>query len=165
LQTAALRGYAGRCDEEPFAVPRPLRLAQVFERDAALAGWSQRHREEARLTAAVRAQLPRPLAPQVRVAASDSKSIELAAGAGAVAAILRQRAPDLLAALRREGWDFTELRVRVQVRGLVVSPVKTSENQRDATGARPLFELSERLSDGPLRAALTRWSRRARGRS
>jgi hypothetical protein len=146
-------------------LPRPLPLAQVLERDATLAEWSRRHRLEARLTAAIRAHLPRPVAPQVRVAAAASQCLELAAGAGAVAAVLRQRAPDLLAALRREGWDFTEIRVRVQVIQMAEQPVKSTGNQRDATGARPLFDLAERLTEGPLRRSLSRWSRRARGRS
>src|ERR1043165_8835351 len=35
---------------ESVALPRPLPLAQVLERDASLAGWSERARFEARLT-------------------------------------------------------------------------------------------------------------------
>jgi hypothetical protein len=136
----------------------------VIERDATLGSYAQRQQLEARLTAALRAHLPRPVAPLVRVAGSDSRCLELAASGGAVAATLRQRTPDLLAALRREGWDFTEIRVRVQVRGLVTAPVKASKNQRDASGASTLFALGERLPEGPLRRSLARWSRRARGR-
>lgn len=145
-------------------MPRPLPLARVLERDAALAGWSQRARVEAHLTTLLRAQLPRAVGPHVRVAGTDAKCLELAAGAGAIAATLRQRAPDLLAALRREGLDFTEIRVRVQVRGITGTAVKNPANQRDASAARPLFELAERLPEGALRRSLIRWSRRARGR-
>ena len=145
-------------------MPRPASLAQVIERDATLARYAQRQQLEARLTAAVRAHLPRPVAPLVRVSGSESRCVELAASGGAVAATLRQRAPDLLAALRREGWDFTEIRVRVQVRGLAVPPVKTSGNQRDASGAATLFALGGALSEGPLKRSLARWSRRAKGR-
>ena len=159
------RPYAGRSDEESCLLARPLPLTQVLERDATLADWSKRHRLEARLTAAVRACLPRPVAPQVRVAAAETHCLELAAGAGAIAAIVRQRVPDLLSALRREGWDFTEIRVRVQVNRTAEPPVKSTENQRDASGARPLFDLADRLPDGALRQSLARWSRRARGRS
>jgi hypothetical protein len=145
-------------------VPRPMPLAQVIDRDAALASWSERARIEARLTALLRTRLPRAIAPHVRVAGTDAKCLELAAGAGAIAATLRQRAPDLLAALRREGWDFTEIRVRVQVRGITGTATKNPLNQRDASTASALFELAGRLPEGPLRDSLTRWSRRVRGR-
>jgi hypothetical protein len=100
----------------------------------------------------------------VRVSSTAAGCLELAASSGAIAAAVRQRTPELLAALRREGWDFTEVRVRVQVRGLPASPVKAAANHRDASGATALFDLSGKLADGPLRAAIARWSRRARGR-
>jgi hypothetical protein len=145
-------------------VPRPRLLAKILAADSTLAAWSNRQRLEARLTSAVRSHLPRPVAAQVRAFAADARCLELAAGAGAIAASLRQRVPDLLAALRREGWDFTEIRVRVQVRSSIPAPVKTSENHRDASSAQSLFELAGQLPDGPLRQSLARWSRRARGR-
>ena len=145
-------------------MPRPLPLAQILAADSTLAAWSERQRAEARLTAAVRAHLPRPIAPQVRAIVADARCLELATGAGAIAATMRQRVPDLLAALRHEGWDFTEIRVRVQVRGTREQPVKSTANQRDANAAGSLFDLAADLPDGPLRRSLTRWSRRARGR-
>ena len=145
-------------------MPRPQPLAQVLAKDATLSAWSERQRLEARLTAAVRSHLPRPVGAQLRAVAADARCLELVTGAGAVAATVRQRLPDLLAALRREGWDFTELRVRVQVRGTAGAAVKSTGNQRDASGAAPLFDLAGRLPDGPLRRSLARWSRRARGR-
>jgi len=146
-------------------LPRPKPFTQVLASDATLAAWSERQRLEARLTAAVRDHLPRPVGAQVRAVAADARCLELATGAGAIAATVRQRGPDLLAALRREGWDFTEIRVRVQVGRTAEPPVKSTGNQRDASEARPLFDLAERLPDGDLRRSLTRWSRRARGRS
>ena len=145
-------------------MPRPLPLSKVLAADGTLAAWSERHRLEARLTAAVRDLLPRPVAAQVRAIAADARCLELTTGAGAIAATLRQRVPDLLAALRREGWDFTEIRVRVQVRVTPPRPVNSTENQRDASSAGPLFDLAGRLAEGPLRRSLLRWSRRARGR-
>ena len=90
--------------------------------------------------------------------------LELAASAGAIAATLRQRAPDLRAALARDGCDFTEIRVRVQVAGMTGSAQKPVPRQWDSARAAPLFELADGLADGPLKAALARWSRRARGR-
>ena len=145
-------------------MPRPKPLTAVLASDATLAAWSERQRLEARLTAAVRDHLPRPVGAQVRAIAADARCLELATGAGAIAATVRQRGPDLLAALRREGWDFTEIRVRVQVRANPGQPVKSTANQRDASAAGALFELAGRLRDGPLRRSLTRWSRKTRGR-
>jgi hypothetical protein len=147
-----------------FAVPRPTSLARILDRDATLSVWADRHRHELRLTAALRDHLPRPVAAQVRVSSTAAGILTLAGSSGAIAAAVRQRTPELLAALRREGWDFTEIKVRVQVRGLVDPPVKTAGNQRDARGADALFDLSATLAEGPLRASIQRWSRRARGR-
>ena len=145
-------------------MPRPTPLAKVLDRDATLSAWADRHREELRLTAALRDHLPRPVAAQARVSSASSGVLTLSGSSGAIAAAVRQRTPELLAALRREGWDFTEIKVRVQVRGLAGPPVKSAGNQRDASGARALFDLSGGLPDGPLKASIERWSRRARGR-
>ena len=159
-----MRPYAGRYDEEALLLPRPLPLAQVLERDATLADWSRRHRLEARLTAAIRALLPRAVGPQIRVSATGGQCLELAAGAGAIAAVVRQRAPDLLAALRREGWDFTEIRIRVQVRAAERSAEKRFSNQVDVSKLHPLFRLADTLGDSPLKQSLERWRRRVQGR-
>ncbi len=90
--------------------------------------------------------------------------LELAASAGAIAATLRQRAPQLRESLAREGFDFAEVRVRVQVAGAGSIQRKAALRQWDTADAAPLFALADRLPDGPLKAALARWSRRARGR-
>ncbi len=145
-------------------MPRPTPIATILDRDVTLSAWAERHRLELRLTATLRDHLPRPVAMQVRVSSTAAGCLELAASGGAIAAAVRQRAPELLAALQREGWDFTEIRVRVQVRGLPVPAAKPAANHRDAAGAAALFDLSGRLADGPLRDALARWSRRTRGR-
>jgi hypothetical protein len=138
-------------------------LARVLENDTDLARWTARHREEVALTRLVRAHLPRPLGERVRVSDARSQVLELAAGAGAIAAALRQRAPELRAALAREGHAFVEIRVRVDVAGSIASAAapKRPWDSRDAT---PLFDLADRLPAGPLQHAIRRWSRRARGR-
>jgi hypothetical protein len=145
-------------------VPRPAPLARILADDPTLAGWVERQRTCETLAARVRPELPRALARLVRVTGYADGRLELAAHAGAVAAAVRQRGPAILATLRREGWDFTEIRVRVQVGGAALEPGKSAGNQRDMTGAQALFGLAARLPAGPLQAALARWSRRARGR-
>ena len=115
---------------------------------------------EFRLTAAVRRLLPRALADRVRVAEAATPTLTLAVPAGAVAAVVRQRSPDLLAGLRREGWDFTEFVVRVQVGTTVPSQPKTKMNQLHRVNPQPLRQLAGALPEGPLRAAVQRLARR-----
>jgi hypothetical protein len=147
---------------KPFPKPRPL--ASVLETESEFADWSTRHRDELALTRLLRRHLPRPIADRVRVTDARGGVLELAANAGAIAATLRQRAPALRAALARDGCEFTEIRVRVQVAGIRAPQGKESVRQWDSADASPLFQLADRLADGPLKAALARWSRRARGR-
>lgn len=144
--------------------PNHRTLAGVLQSEPDLAGWAARHRREAELTLLVRKHLPRPIAERVRVTGAREGALELAAGSGAIAAALRQRAPDLRLSLARDGCDFTEIRVRVQVGSNANVRDKTIKHQWDSREAAPLFALADRLADGPLKAAITRWSRRARGR-
>jgi hypothetical protein len=81
-----------------------------------LATWNARRSREETLTRIIQRHLPRPLAAYVRVADADGAVLGLAVGAGAIAAIVRQRIPDLLGVLRSDGWEFTGIRWRVQVR-------------------------------------------------
>lgn len=160
---------AGRCDAElrPMAIRRPPAhrpLARVLESDPQLADWTARQRREATLTRLVRKHLPRPVAERVSVTALGPRLLELGAGGGAVAAAVRQRLPDLRAALAREGVDVAEIRVRVQVVTTRPGPGPVPRRTLDSRAAAPLFDLADRLSSGPLKDALSRWSRRARGR-
>ncbi len=148
-------------------MPKPTALRpidRVLESDAQLRTWTERHRREAALTQLLTKHLPRPIADRVRVTDTRGGVLELAATAGAIAAVLRQRAPDLRAALSRNGWDFTDIRVRVLVAGRSSPSQKIDKRQWDSASAAPLFDLAEQLPEGPLRSALARWSRRARGR-
>jgi len=139
-------------------------LSRIFADDARIAGWTARRHEEAAVAAVVRRELPRPLAERIRVTGARDSTVEITVSSGAVAASVRQRSSDLAAALRREGWDFTEIRIRVQVANWPGAVEKPVSRQLDAEASR-LFDLAERLPGGPLRDALDRWSRRARGRS
>ncbi len=144
--------------------PNHRTRAGVLQSEPDLAGWTARRRREAELTLLVRKHLPRPIAERVRVTGTREGVLELAAGSGAIAAALRQRAPDLRLSLARDGCDFTEIRVRVQVGPNPDARDKTTKHQWDSREAAPLFALADRLADGPLKAAIVRWSRRARGR-
>jgi Dna[CI] antecedent, DciA len=139
-------------------------LGRILETDAQIAQWTSRHRDEAALTRLVRKHLPRPIGERIRVCDARNGVLELAASAGAIAAALRQRAPDLRAALAREGHPFAEVRVRVRIAGSTIASTDAPKRALDSRAAAPLFDLAERLPDGPLQHALRRWSRRARGR-
>jgi hypothetical protein len=112
----------------------------------------------------VRRHLPRALAERVRAAGVHDGVLELMASGGAIAAALRQRATALPEALRREGIPVTSVRVRVAITTSAAPPERPPGRTLDVAAAAPLFELAARLPSGPLRDALARWSRRARGR-
>lgn len=138
--------------------PRPL--SRILAVDAQIGAWHERMERESRLTTAVRRMLPRALADRVRVAEAETPILKLAVPAGAVAAVVRQRSPDLLAGLRREGWNFTQLEVRVQVGATRASSQKLPSNQVSRPDSRPLRRLADELPPGPLREALLKLARR-----
>ena len=141
-------------------MPLPQPLSRVLAADANVAGWDARRRREDTLTALVRRHLPRPLADRVRV--TDARSAELALGCdgGAVAALVRQRTPELLAALADSGCEFTGIRVRVQVKSAPILPPKLARNQPDRASLRPLAGLARALPESALRTSLERLLRR-----
>jgi hypothetical protein len=143
------------------AKPNLLRpLSRILAADTQIGAWHERMQRESRLTAAVRRLLPRALADRVRVAEAEPPVLKLAVPAGAVAAVVRQRSPDLLAGLRREGWDFTQFEVRVQVGTGVPSYMKVDKNQLNRVNPAPLRQLASRLPPGPLRDAVQRLARK-----
>jgi len=141
--------------------PQPLK--RILDDDPALAGWVARLRREEAIAEQLRRHLPRPLASRVRVADAGGPQLHLAVDAGAIAAVVRQRTPDLLAALKRNGLEFTGIRIGVQVRPAPLAPKKIDMNQPDRESLRPLAGLARRLPAGPLKSALERFLRRVGG--
>jgi len=139
-------------------------LARIVGADAQLASWNDRRLREEALSRAVRRMLPRPVAERVFVADGQGETLELSTSSGAVATVVRQRAPDLLAALQREGCKFIRIRVRVQPRSTPPEPEKALARQWDGKSARPLEALAAGLPAGPLKAALGRLLRRGGSR-
>ncbi|MDR2711184.1 MAG: DUF721 domain-containing protein, partial [Burkholderiales bacterium] len=97
-------------------------LARVIETEPQLAAWLRRYQMEAALTRAVRARLPRLIANQVRVTDLKGRELELTVPSGALATAIRQRVPELLAALVSLSHDFNGIRVRVQPLAAIKSP-------------------------------------------
>ena len=145
-----------------MAKPNPLQpLARILATDAQIAAWHDRMQRETRLTTAVRRLLPRALADRVRVADAATDRLILAVPAGAIAAVIRQRLPDLLAGLRREGLNFTQIEVRVQVKTYPGPEPKKATNQAPRPNSAPLRALADDLPAGPLRDAVARLARRS----
>jgi len=140
-------------------------LARIVDADAQLASWNDRRRHEEALLRTLRRMLPRPVAERVFIADSQGDTLELSTSSGAVAAVVRQRAPDLLAALQREDCKFIRIRLRVQPRSTPPGPAKGLPRQWDSEMSRPLEGLAAGLPAGPLKAALGRLLRRSGSRS
>jgi hypothetical protein len=138
----------------------PQPLSRILDADPALAGWAARQRREAALAKLLQRHLPRQLADRVRVADAGGSELQLVADAGAIAAIVRLRAPALVVMLRQNGWEFTGIRVRVQVRTPLATPRKIDMNQPDIQSLRGLAGLARSLPDGALKSALARLLRR-----
>jgi hypothetical protein len=139
--------------------PRPNRLvplARVFASDAHLKAWSDRRAHEEALLRALRRQLPRPVGERVSIADGQGSTLELFVTTGAIASVVRQHAPELIAALQRDGWEFSGIRLRVQPRNHAGSIAKVVPRQWDRTSTRPLVVLEASLPHGPLKAALGR---------
>jgi hypothetical protein len=143
--------------------PRPsplVPLARILESDAHLKAWSDRRAREEALLRAVRRQLPRPVGERVSIADGEGSTLELCASTGAIASVVRQHGPELVAALRRDGWQFSGIRLRVQPRSDAWAPPKNVPRQWDSASARPLRALAAGLGDGPLKSALARLLRK-----
>lgn len=135
-------------------------LSRILAGDEQIALWHERMQRESKLTTAVRRMLPRALADRVRVAEAAPPMLKLAVPAGAVAAVVRQRSPDILAGLRREGLHFTQIEVRVQVVTEPQAPPKNLINQANRVNSAPLRALARELPAGALREAVQKLARR-----
>jgi hypothetical protein len=144
---------------KPLPPGRPL--ARVLADDPLLAAWNRRRREETRVTRAVHAALPRPLAAHVAAWLPSPDQLDLVASTGTIAAALRQRLPAVRAALGSEGMEFREVRVRVQPASVRQVERKILPRQWDSTQKAALEGLAGTLPDGPLKAAVALWLKRS----
>jgi hypothetical protein len=137
------------------------RLHQIIAGESAMAEPLRRRQRETALEQRIKKALPRSLATCVAVADARSPELTLLASSGAAAALLRQRAPDLLRALADEGCEFTGIRVRVQARSTLPKAEKHHPKQIDARASAHLLATAEELGDSPLAFALRRLARHA----
>jgi hypothetical protein len=140
--------------------PDPLTpLRRVLESDPQFRAWNERRQREEALLRAVRKLLPRPVAERIQVHDAGGGTLHLVTTAGAIASVVRQRGPDLMAALARDGWQFSRIAVRVQPPLMPLSLEKGLPRQWDSASRRPVARLAAELPPGPLKTALTRFLR------
>ncbi|HTP48666.1 MAG TPA: DciA family protein [Casimicrobiaceae bacterium] len=140
---------------------RPLR--QILVGEAALSRWTERRQREHALLQLVQRELPKTLTPHVGAVVAGAQELTLIATSGAAAALLRQHAPTLLAALQHGGCKFTVIRIRVQARSAPPRPAKALPKQIDRDTAARLTAAARKLEDPALREALLRLAGRSAG--
>ncbi len=107
---------------------------------------------------AIQTVLPLVLRQGCKVARIDRHHITLAVPSAAFASKLRQLAPRILQHLKDNGWNLTELSVRVQG-ALHKTPTKTAQRNvmpLDDTALAAFDTLRQELAPGPLADAITR---------
>jgi hypothetical protein len=107
---------------------------------------------------------PSSLIRYSRVLQLERQILTLAAYNGAIAAKLRQLAPELTRALQNRGCEVTGIQVRVQV--TQTAPESTAKRPvLSATGRKRLTELAVELPDSPLKNALQRLAQKSEKKS
>ena len=132
------------------------RLHLILKGETTFDDLLRRQRRESELQERIHRALPPALAKHVAVIDARSAELELIAASGAAAALLRQRAPELQAALAREGFEFTGIRVRVQARPASESARKSVKKQLDTDSAATILSLAGTLGESSLAEALRR---------
>ena len=103
---------------------------------------------------------PTSLRRYSRVLQLEQQILTLAANNGAIAAKLRQLAPELTRQLQNRGCEITGIQVRVQVT-LPAAEHTPAPATLSATGRKRLSELAVELPDSPLKNALQRLAKKA----
>ena len=104
--------------------------------------------------------LPANLRSVSRVGAINGDELRLFADSGAAATRLRLLAPTLLAEFRSKGWQFSSIRVAVQVRTDTPMRPRLTARSVDSDGKRALAALADALPESPLQQAVRRLSKR-----
>jgi hypothetical protein len=105
-----------------------------------------------------RRAVPTSLLRASHVRQLDRQTLILAADNAAIAAKLRQLAPQLVQQLRQMGVEVTGIQVRVQVG----TPAQRSAPRRRSLGSagrQQMASLADSLPDSPLKSAIKRFSR------
>ena len=135
-------------------------LRDLFSAEAQLAALIDRRRQEIAVLDRLRGMLPPAVARQTGVADATRPELVLATTTGAVATLVRHRAPELLEGLAREGWKFTGIRVKVQAAGISRHISKVYARKMDGRSVAALRAGAKDVRDPALAAALRRLAER-----
>ena len=134
----------------------PRRIQRIVTDDPALAALWDRTKPLRELQKLYAACVPPYLRSTSRVGTVVGDELKLFADSGAAATRLRLLAPGLLAEFRSKGWQFSAIRVAVQVRPRTEAPPGTPRDSPGASGKKSLQKLADTLPESPLQAAIGR---------
>jgi hypothetical protein len=134
----------------------PRRMQRIVTEDPALAALWDRTKPLRELQKLYATCVPPYLRTASRVGSVAGDELKLFADSGAAATRLRLLAPGLLAEFRGRGWQFSAIRVAVQVRSRPDTALLSPRKSLDPRGQQALQRLAEELPESPLRAAITR---------
>lgn len=103
---------------------------------------------------------PASLIRYSRVLQLEGKILTLGANNGAIAAKLRQLAPELTSQFQNRGCEVTGIQVKVQVT-LPAAESKVTPPALSPAGRKRLIKLAEELPDSPLKNALQRLAKKS----
>jgi hypothetical protein len=136
------------------------KLERIVNDDPALAVLWNHTRPLRELQKLYATLVPPYLRSASRVGTVAREELKLFADSGAVATRLRLLAPDLLLEFRAKGWQFSAIRVGVQVRIQPQAPLKTSRAPLDDKAKRALQRAADGIGESPLKDALQRLAKR-----
>ena len=134
----------------------PRKLHRIVGDDPVLSNLWDRTRPLRELQEVYLHSVPANLRSVSRVGALNEGVLKLFADTGAAATRLRLHVPDLLAEFRSKGWQFSAIRVAVQVRTDSRAANPPTRKVVDVEGQEALARLAEQLPDSPLKDAVTR---------
>lgn len=98
----------------PQATPNAMHIEDALGRNASLARLKQQLRDSQSRFEAIRPFLPATLASYTKPGPVDAQGWSLLVANASVAAKLRQLQPRLEQALKAQGWQVSDIRVKVQ---------------------------------------------------
>ena len=134
----------------------PRRIQRIVVDDPTLAALWDRTKPLRALQQLYTTFVPPYLRNSSRVGSVTADELKLFADSGAAATRLRLLAPELLAEFRSKGWQFSAIRVAVQVRSRAEPAKGSSRKSLDSRGQQSLQKLADQLPESPLQAAVSR---------
>ncbi len=146
-------------DSHLFNIAVSQRLSSFFTGNAALRDLARKSRKLAALDQLFRDAIPPSLARASRVIGVEEQVLKIGADNSAIAAKLRQLAPQILLRLQESNAEVTGILIKVQVGHPPQGPQREAPALSE-TGAREIAELASTLENSPLKSALLRLIRR-----